>query len=497
MFPIYFLTLLVTTLLSLNNTWLVWRGLRDKKKSHPRPKLSKEAFPSVAIQLPIFNEAYAIDDLLDCVAKISYPREKLTIQVLDDSTDDTPEKVEKKLQLLRLAQPDLLIQHIRRTERKEFKAGALKEGFEKTQAEYFAIFDADFRPSPNFLEVLVPHFNDPRVAVVQGTWLSFSNFLYSWVTKVGAYFITYDHHMNIGKDGQNYWFNFKGTGGMLRREAITNAGHWQGDTLTEDMDLSFRMCALGYKMVYLRDYPVTNEIPPRLTDFLDQQSRWAVGSIFAGFKLFPLIIRSKTTWIQKLQAFNRCFGALFCCLMAPLLTIFGYHFLTSGVNSFWVVGSLTLICSSLMSHLVIRLVLPLIEKDGSPRLTDMLCFFSMISLCVYCWQVFLMRVFTGKKVWNRTPKSGAGYDLSRRTKKHLPDLLEFGLLAGIAYPVCQHFLHFKFDALWIFFATAMATTLSLGVSSYVIRWMERRPRHLKKQVGSNANSFSLGSGIHP
>lgn len=231
--------------------------------------------PLVTIQLPVYNEMYVMDRLLNNIARMEYPKEKLEIQVLDDSTDDTVTAT--KAHIEKLQKSGLNIQHITRTKRTGFKAGALKEGLEIAKGEFIAIFDADFLPSPNWLKRTIPHFKDERIGVVQTRW-GHINRNYSLLTKIQAFAL--DAHFTleqVGRNSKGHFINFNGTAGVWRRQCILDAGNWEGDTLTEDLDLSYRAQLNNWKFKYLENVETPAELPVVISAARSQQFRWNKG----------------------------------------------------------------------------------------------------------------------------------------------------------------------------------------------------------------------------
>ncbi len=246
--------------------------------------------PSVTIQLPIYNEVYVAERLIDVVCAIDYPAEKLEIQVLDDSTDETRDVVAKKV--AGLQQRNINIQHITRSNREGFKAGALKHGLSLAKGENIAIFDADFLPPADFLFKTIPHFSDEQVGMVQTKW-GHINKDSSLLTSLQA--IALDGHFSIEQIGRNaagYFINFNGTGGVWRKECIVNAGNWEADTLTEDLDLSYRAQLKGWKFIYLEDVITPAELPPVISAFRTQQFRWAKGGAETARKNLKKVLSS-------------------------------------------------------------------------------------------------------------------------------------------------------------------------------------------------------------
>ncbi|MDX9724349.1 MAG: glycosyltransferase family 2 protein, partial [Myxococcota bacterium] len=244
---------------------------RKHRNDVPVPKAQFEDLPTVTIQLPTFNEQYVVERLIDAVCQIRYPREKLDIQVLDDSTDETVEIAQRAVARAREKGHD--IQYIHRTDRTGFKAGALEAGLAQAKGEFVAVFDADFIPNPDFLEQSINFFTDEKVGMVQLRW-DHINRDFSLLTQVQA--ILLDGHFVIehtARHRSGRFFNFNGTAGIWRRSTIGDAGGWEHDTLTEDLDLSYRAQSKGWQFVYVRDSVAPAEVPVEMSAFKSQQHR--------------------------------------------------------------------------------------------------------------------------------------------------------------------------------------------------------------------------------
>ncbi len=282
----------------------------------PTPRARFEKLPQVTVQLPIFNEMYVAERLVGAVAKLDYPRDLLQIQVLDDSTDETQGIARACVD--RLKAEGLDIAYVHRTNRDGFKAGALENALPLAKGELVAIFDADFVPGADFLRRTVHFFTDPGVGMVQARW-GHLNRDYSVLTQAQA--ILLDGHFVIEHTARNRsgrFFNFNGTAGIWRREAIESGGGWQHDTLTEDLDLSYRAQMRGWRFVYLPDLVTPAEVPVEMNAFKAQQHRWAKGSIQTALKLLPLIRRSDLPKEVKREAFFHLTANFAYLLMIPL-----------------------------------------------------------------------------------------------------------------------------------------------------------------------------------
>ena len=271
---------------------------KKHKNDNPKTNNELEEFPKVTIQLPVFNEIYVVQRLLDAVCKIRYPKDKLEIQVLDDSTDETVQEIARIIKEKNALGFDFV--HIHRTNRQGYKAGALKEGLAIAKGEYIAIFDADFVPHPNFLEKTLPHFNKPEIGMVQTRW-EHLNEEYSIITKAQAFAL--DAHFVLEQSVRNkagFFMAFNGTGGIWKKECIIDAGNWQADTLTEDLDLSYRAQLKGWKFVFLKDVTSPAELPSEINSLKAQQYRWTKGYIETAKKLLPVIWKSDLLLKKKI-----------------------------------------------------------------------------------------------------------------------------------------------------------------------------------------------------
>jgi cellulose synthase/poly-beta-1,6-N-acetylglucosamine synthase-like glycosyltransferase len=321
----YFFVLVILAVYGWHRYYLVYLYMKNKGRM-PVPAGKLEAWPAVTIQLPIYNEMYVADRLIDAVCQIEYPRELLEIQVLDDSTDETQSVAEQAVR--RNAARGVDITYIHRTDRSGYKAGALDAALKVAKGEFVAIFDADFIPTHDFLMRTVPFFTDPKVAMVQARW-GHINQDYSLLTKIQS--ILLDGHFVLEHGGRNragLFFNFNGTAGIWRRTAITDAGGWQHDTLTEDLDLSYRAQLRGWRFVFLPDLIAPAEVPVEMNSFKSQQHRWAKGSIQTCLKLLPRILRSNVPLHVKTEAFfhltanfNYPLMCVLSVLMAPAMVI--------------------------------------------------------------------------------------------------------------------------------------------------------------------------------
>jgi cellulose synthase/poly-beta-1,6-N-acetylglucosamine synthase-like glycosyltransferase len=295
----YFVSLFILFVFGCHGFIMLYYHKKYKDVNYT-PKEDVKLNSKVTIQLPLYNELYVVDRLINAVCEIDYPKELMEIQVLDDSTDET---VSIAARMVALKQGEgFNISHIRRSSRKGFKAGALKEGMKKATGEYIAIFDADFIPNKNFLKKTLSFFSDDNVGMVQTRW-EHLNGDYSMLTRAQA--LALDGHFVIEQSVRNkagFFINFNGTGGIWRRNCIEDAGNWQEDTLTEDLDLSYRAQLNGWKFVFLKDFTSPAELPSEINALKSQQFRWTKGAIETAKKILPLVWKSNVPLRVKLQS---------------------------------------------------------------------------------------------------------------------------------------------------------------------------------------------------
>ena len=336
-FILYFAVLLSLGLYGLHRSHLVMLYLRHKKRvpllRAGRSVKEGETLPTVTIQLPLYNEATVVARLLQAVAKMDYPRDKFEVQVLDDSTDETRFIVDREVEKMRRQGVDAVV--VRRPNREGYKAGALEYGLKTAKGELVAIFDADFIPQPDFLRSMVSEFRDPTVAMVQSRW-GHINREHSLLTKVQALMLD-GHHLgeNRARFAAGRLFNFSGTGGIWRVEAIRDAGGWQHDTLTEDLDLSYRAQLKGWRFVYREDVVTPSELPEDVSALRAQQYRWARGTVQTARKLLGTVLRSDLTLAQRVEAFFHFTPHFAYPLMVVLSILLLPALLLTPATNFW------------------------------------------------------------------------------------------------------------------------------------------------------------------
>jgi cellulose synthase/poly-beta-1,6-N-acetylglucosamine synthase-like glycosyltransferase len=325
----YFVVLVLLATYGIHRYTLVYLYYKNKKNRTAEPEQKFSELPRVTVQLPIFNEQFVIDRLLQAVCRLDYPREKLELQVLDDSTDETIEVARGLVE--HYSAQGYPITYLHRTNRAGFKAGALHEGMKSASGEFIAIFDADFVPPPDFLQRTIHHFTGENIGMVQTRWTHI-NRNYSFLTEVEA--ILLDGHFVLEHSGRarsNVFFNFNGTAGVWRRTAIEAAGGWQHDTLTEDTDLSYRAQLKGWKFIYLQDVECPAELPVEMTAFKTQQARWAKGLIQTGKKILPRVLESDQPFRVKLESWYH----LTANLSYPLMVVLSVLLLPAMVIRFY------------------------------------------------------------------------------------------------------------------------------------------------------------------
>ncbi len=356
---LYFLSLLFILLYSFTQGHLMFRYLFLKKKHQTPARVDGQfsVLPAITVQLPIFNEKYVAERLIDCIVQLDYPADQLEIQILDDSTDETTALIATKLGQL---SPHLDIKHLRRSNRQGYKAGALKAALETASGEFIVLFDADFLPARDFLQKTLPHFISPRIGMVQTRW-SWLNKNYSVITRMQAFAL--DAHFTVEQVGRNTgkgFINFNGTAGVWRKTCIVDAGNWQADTLTEDLDLSYRAQLKDWQFIYLEEVTAPSELPPVMSAVKSQQYRWNKGGAETARKHLRQVCMSSKSWSVKWHAMvhlltSAVFLSAFTCtlLSVPILWIRQlspqYNHLLSIANygfiSFLILGVMYLVTS--------------------------------------------------------------------------------------------------------------------------------------------------------
>lgn len=323
----YFGILTVLSIYGFYRFRLIYLFFRYRRfKPQPKGTFADNDLPTVTVQLPIYNEMYVVERLVKAVTELDYPRERLEIQVLDDSTDETATIAEREVKKYQAQGHNII--YIHRDDRSGFKAGALSNGLKRATGEFILVFDADFIPKPDCIRRAMDYFTDPQVGMVQMRW-SYVNADYNLLTRIQQ--IMLDGHFVVEQTARSLsggFFNFNGTAGMWRRTAIEWSGGWHHDTLAEDTDLSYRAQLFGWKFVYLLDEDVPSELPVDVNAFKVQQRRWAKGVLQVGAKLLGRIFRSDLPLITKIELFfrftnnaNAPFVILLSLLHLPILIV--------------------------------------------------------------------------------------------------------------------------------------------------------------------------------
>ena len=297
---LYLLTLAILTVYGLHRYLQVFLYYRyHRKVAVPAGKFKE--LPKVTVQLPMYNEEFVAARIIEAACQIDYPREKLQIQVLDDSTDESKDIAEQACDRMRRLGHN--VQYVHRTNRQGYKAGALANGLDTATGEFIVVFDADFVPNPEMLRKSIDFFTDPNLGCVQTRW-DHINRCQSMLTRCQAIFLD-GHFMieHVARNRSGRFINFNGTAGIWRKKAIDDAGGWHHDTLTEDIDLSYRAQLRGWQFVFLPDLLAPAELPPEIASFKQQQHRWTKGQVQTAVKLLPSVLRSQFPWWIKLEAF--------------------------------------------------------------------------------------------------------------------------------------------------------------------------------------------------
>jgi cellulose synthase/poly-beta-1,6-N-acetylglucosamine synthase-like glycosyltransferase len=319
---LHFAALIGLCFYGVHRIWMIiCLGIKPVTKPHPARFGATESFPAVTVQLPLFNERFVVTRLLDAAAGLDWPQESLEIQVLDDSDDDTCQLVDERVRWWREQGVDITV--VRRDDRYGYKAGALANGLGRARGEFIAVFDADFIPPVSFLRDTIPWLRDSGVGMVQTRW-SFCNADHSWFTGIQALLLgphfSIEHQVRYQ---QGLFFNFNGTAGVWRRSAIESAGGWQSDTVTEDLDLSYRAQLAGWRFVYREECQVPSELPVTMAALRSQQQRWAKGSIQTARKILPRLLVGSQPLAVKLEAVAHLLANIYWLLgMVVMLTLY-------------------------------------------------------------------------------------------------------------------------------------------------------------------------------
>jgi cellulose synthase/poly-beta-1,6-N-acetylglucosamine synthase-like glycosyltransferase len=410
---IYLFALLVVGIFSLEAAYLIYNYLKRKKVI--LKNVESGDLPLVTVQLPIYNEIFVAERLIDSVCALDYPKQKLEIQILDDSTDETKEICERLVSKYKLE--DFNIDVIYRENREGFKAGALRYGLAKAKGEFIAIFDADFLPEKNFLLNTINYFEDKNIGMVQTRW-EHLNEEYSFLTKAQAFGLA--GHFIVEQNGRNnsgLFINFNGTAGIWRKICIEDAGNWQADTLTEDLDLSYRAQLKGWKFVFLNDVVTPSELPAEVNALKSQQYRWTKGSVETAIKILPKVWKSKIPLRLKIHSTfhltnNLVYPFIFILALLNLPLIMIKNTLPESKIYFFIFSFFLI--SFLISFVFYAISQKMIYKDWIKRLLIFPIFMSgSMGFSINNTKAVIAALMNRKSPFIRTPK----YDLTGKQGK--------------------------------------------------------------------------------
>jgi cellulose synthase/poly-beta-1,6-N-acetylglucosamine synthase-like glycosyltransferase len=454
---IHFLALGGLALYGLHRLWflLCWHAHRRSPATHSHRQTWVVRRPSITVQLPLYNERFVAARLLDAAAKLGWPQDRLEIQVLDDSTDDTRGIVQERA--AHWSREGICMKVLRRDHRHGFKAGALARGMASASGEFIAIFDADFLPCPDFLLRTVPCFSDPKVGMVQARW-GFLNAKHSWLTGIQSLLLGphfgIEHQVRFTR---GLFFNFNGTAGIWRRTAIESAGGWKSDTVTEDLDLSYRAQLAGWRFVYLDDVVVPSELPVTLSAFRSQQQRWAKGSVQTARKILPRILLAKSLPLAlKLEAIAHLLANL-GWLLGTIVTLTLYPAIISrvGIGSYQLLRfDLPLFLLASGAVLFYFCLYALAEKDGNPVRRLLLLPVLSIGLAPSLGLAVLEGMVSEGGNFKRTPKFGV------HGRGPLPSLA-FLYRQRALFHVAMNIALFVYSLLPVFFAWQRDTWMAI------------------------------------
>jgi cellulose synthase/poly-beta-1,6-N-acetylglucosamine synthase-like glycosyltransferase len=437
---VYIFSHAVILLFAFGQLALVFHALRRRRQKSITPNVYElpETLPFVTVQLPIYNERHVVERLLDAVAALDYPKDRFEIQVLDDSTDETSALIAAKI--FHICSTGTEASHIQRAERTGFKAGALQHGLLKAKGEFIAIFDADFVPPPSFLKTVLPQFQSDNIGMVQTRW-SHLNEAYSILTELQAFGL--DAHFGVEQEARNaagLFINFNGTAGVWRKRAIEDAGGWQADTLTEDLDLSYRAQLNGWRFKFLGGVASPAELPAEMSSYKSQQFRWAKGAIETAKKNLLNVWKSNLSLAVKFHAtIHLCANGLFILifisglLTVPLMiiknTMHGYEFYFQAMSVFL----LSFLISS--AFYMISATAAALNKDNGlgsfvKKFSRFIAF--MMGMSFHNSIAVLEGLFGRKSAFIRTPKFG----LRRKGDTQKRDAyLTTGLTATVVFEI--------------------------------------------------------------
>ena len=471
----------------LHRYFIVYLFLKNRKRT-PQPLAHFDQLPVITMQLPLFNEIYVVERLLKSVSELDYPRELLQIQVLDDSTDETRELTASCVR--GLSERGFNVELIHRTNRVGYKAGALEAGLATAQGEFVCILDADFVPQPELLRSTVHFFTDPKVGMIQTRW-GHINRGYSLLTRVQAMFL--DGHLlleQVARSRSGRFFNFNGTAGLWRKSCIAESGGWQHDTLTEDLDLSYRAQLAGWKFVFLTDVVTPAELPVDMNGFKSQQHRWTKGSIQTCKKLLPRIWRSGLPLPIKIEATGHLTSNFAYLLLACLCVLL--HPSTGGPQSGWLRMFLLDVPIFLTASVSVAVFYICAQRELHPRtwMKEILLLPALIALGVGLSinnaRAVLEAVFNHPSEFKRTPKYGIEHKSQGwRSCRYMPlksllPLIEIGFAIYFSYFLWHALVHGQYLTL-PFLIMFQAAFLYVALCS-LAQWLPRFNLPAARQV---------------
>lgn len=436
---VYFLSLSVLFAFGLHGLVILYYYRKTNALEYDDVILPSE-LPKVTVQLPLFNEYYVVERLVKSVCAIDYPKEKLEIQVLDDSTDDTVELASALVE--EYSEKGYDISYIHRTNRKGFKAGALKEGLDIAKGEFIAIFDADFVPKRNFLKKTVPHFIDKSIGMVQTRW-EHLNEEFSYLTRAQA--LALDGHFVLEQQVRNksgFFMNFNGTAGVWRKSCILDAGNWEADTLTEDLDLSYRAQLKGWKFRFLNNVTSPAELPANINALKTQQFRWTKGAVQTAIKMLPKVFKSDLP--LKIKA--ECFVHLSSNIVFPFIIVVALLNLPvvliknlTGQYDFYYSLMSVFVLASISTFMFYSFAQSVIHMDWRKRLLLFPIFLAgSMGLAVNNTKAVFEAIIGKKSPFTRTPKDGiignkVNLDAKKYFSKKIDSVVFFEILMSLYF----------------------------------------------------------------
>lgn len=477
---LYFIVLILLAIYGAHRYLMVYLYYKYKRRNQPpEAQTLQPPYPMMTVQLPVYNEQYVVTRLIDAICALDYPQDRLEIQVLDDSTDETLDISARRVAFYQERGFD--IHHLCRANRIGFKAGALREGLERAQGEFVAIFDADFIPSPDILKRVLPGFSDPDIGMIQTRW-GYLNRDHSLLTQVQAMMLDGHFIMEHGaRSGSGRLFNFNGTAGVWRRRCIDEAGGWQHDTLTEDLDLSYRAQLGGQRFLFLEEVVCPSELPVEMNAFKAQQRRWAKGSMQTARKLLPTVLRSNLPLKAKIESVFHLTNNLAYLLMV-LLSILMFPSIVIRVqvgwmSSFWIDLPFLLAATVSISFFYLCAQREIAPNTWRRRIVFLPCLMSIgIGICVNNAKAVIEALLGHWTEFQRTPKYGVeGKDerwrrasyRSQRTWLPALELLFAGHFGLLIYYAAVNRIYSSIAFLLLFFFGF----LYVGLASIWPSWM--------------------------